>query len=203
MKVAVIGATGNAGSRLVTELLKRVHEVTGIARNIEQLERRPSLTAQTADVKDEAGLAEALAGHDAAVHSVRFISTDPRAVIAAVKSAGVRRLLVVGGAGSLKGPDGIALLDAPGFPEAYRPEAGGGREFLNTLKAEHELDWTYLSPSMMFLPGERTGKFRLGNDSLLTGADGKSWISYEDYAVAMVDELENPRHTRARFTIGY
>jgi putative NADH-flavin reductase len=137
------------------------------------------------------------------IHSVRFQNTDVRKVVSAMKKAGVNRLLVVGGAGSLEIAPGVALIDTPSFPEAYKPEAGAGRDFLNALRNEHELNWTFLSPSAMLMPGERTGKYRTGKDQLLTGPDGQSRISMEDYAIAMVDELERPQHPRARFTVGY
>ncbi len=202
MKIAIIGVTGNAGSRIATELLNRGHKVTGIARHPEKLQPRPNLTLVQGDVKNEAELAELLSGHDAAIHTVRFLDTDSRSMIAAARKAGVR-LLVVGGASSLEVAPGTILLDTPGFPPAYKPEASAGRDFLNVLKAEKDLDWTYLSPSVFFAPGERTGTFRLGKDQLLTGADGQSKISMEDYAIALADEIEQPRHRRQRFTVGY
>jgi len=203
MKIAVIGATGNAGSRIVTELLNRGHQVTGISRHPDKLEPRSGLTLMQGDVKDQAWLGTLLAEHDAAIHSIRFLDTDARCAIGAAKTSGVKRLLVVGGAGSLEVAPGTALIDTPAFPPAYKPEASAGRDFLNTLKPEQDLDWTYLSPSVVFSPGERTGKFRLGKDQLLTAADGKSSISMEDFAIALADEIEHPQHSRQRFTVGY
>lgn len=203
MKVAVIGATGTVGSRLTKELVSRGHEVTGIARHPEKLEQSKGVKAVRGDVADEAALAKVLAGHDAVIHSVKFVNTDAGKVIAAVKRAGVRRLLVVGGAGSLEVAPGVALVDTPGFPAGYKAEALAGREFLKTFRGEHDLEWTFLSPSASFAPGQRTGTFRLGKDELLTGADGQSRISTEDFAIALVDELELPKHTRERFTVGY
>ena len=114
----------------------------------------------------------------------------------------MKRYFVVGGAGSLEVAPGVKLIDTPQIPAAYKPEAAKGGEFLERLRQEKDLDWTFLSPSAMFVPGERTGKFRLGKDQLLTSASGSS-VSYEDYAVAAVDELEKPRHIRERFTVGY
>ena len=203
MKVALIGASGNAGSKILTELLNRGHEVAGIVRNIEKLQSSPGLTARRGDVNDAAGLPPLLSGHDAVISSVRFQTTDPKILISAAKKAGVPRLLVVGGAGSLLLADGTALIDTPAFPGAYKPEASAGREFLNLLRGDRELNWTFLSPSALFIPGERTGKFRLGLDQLLSDDKGESRISMEDYAIAMVDELETPRHNRRRFTVGY
>jgi putative NADH-flavin reductase len=155
------------------------------------------------DVQDPVGLAKVISGHDAVVHFVRFVNSDPARVISAIRKAGVARLLVVGGAGSLEVAPGVELIDTPGFPAEYKAEAQAGREFLNALRQEDELNWTYLSPSAIFAPGERTGKFRLGKDQLLTGADGQSRISIEDFAIALTDEIERPRHIRRRFTVGY
>lgn len=203
MKVALIGPTGNVGSRLLAELLRHGHEVTGIARHPEGLPSQPHLTVKRGDANDEAGLAELLNGHDAVISAVKFVSVNPRALIAAVRKAGVKRLLVVGGAGSLEVALGVQLVDTPDFPAAYKPEALAGRDFLNVLRGERELNWTFLSPSAIFVPGERTGKFRLGTDQLLISDDGESRISMEDFAIALVDELETPRHPRQRFSVGY
>ena len=203
MKVAIIGATGNAGSRIASELVNRGHQITGIVRHPEKGQGGAGLTFQKGDVKDQNGLAKLLAGHDAVVHSVRFLDTDVKSAVGATKNAGVKRLLVVGGASSLEVAPGIALIDTPNFPDAYKPEASAGRDFLNALKPERELDWTYLSPSIFFSPGERTGTFRVGKDEVLKAADGKSSISMEDYAIALADEIERPQHSRQRFTVGY
>ena len=115
----------------------------------------------------------------------------------------MRRLLVVGGAGSLEVSPGLTLVNTPDFPVEYKPETLAGVEFLNVLRGEKELDWTFLSPPYFFAPGERTGKFRLDKDKLLVAADGQSRISTEDFAIALVDELEQPKHSRQRFTVGY
>jgi putative NADH-flavin reductase len=203
MRVAVIGASGNIGSQIVTEAVSRGHVITGIARNPEKVMTRAGVTAAKGDLADEAALAAVLRGHDAVVSSVRFRFFKPPQLIEAVKASGVKRLLVVGGAGSLEVRPGVALIDTPEFPAAAKEEAGGGSATLKALKAEPALDWTFLSPSMVIGPGERTGKFRLGGDQLLIGADGKSHISIPDYAIAMVDELERAQHTRRRFTVGY
>jgi hypothetical protein len=203
MKIALIGATGNVGSRVAAEALSRGHQVTGISRHPEKLAAKPGLIAARGDTAEPDALAKVLAGHDAIVSSTRFQGSDARGLVSAVKKSGVKRLLVVGGAGSLEVAPGLALVDSPGFPDAYKPEASAGRDFLAVLRAENELDWTFLSPSALFGPGERTGKFRLGGDLLLVGADGKSRVSMEDYAIALVDELESPKRSRRRFTVGY
>jgi putative NADH-flavin reductase len=202
MHVAFIGATGNAGSRILAELTRRGHSVTAIVRNPERVPAQASVTAKKGDVFDQQGLAELLKGHDAVVSSVHFTASDPRKLIEAVRASGVKRYLVVGGAGSLEAAPGLKLIDAPDFPAEYKPEAAAGGVFLDVLRDEKELDWTFLSPSATFVPGERTGKFRLGRDQLVANEQGSS-ISFEDYATALVDELEKPAHSRQRFTVGY
>lgn len=202
MKIAVLGASGRAGSRIVAEALRRGHEVTGIARDAGKLASAERLTLRNGDALSP-GLAGLLRGHDVVVSSMRFASIPAAAVLGAVKEAGVKRLIVVGGAGSLEVAPGLQLIDTPQFPDAYRPEASAGRDFLNALRAETSLDWTFLSPSALFEPGERTGKFRLGGDQLLADAAGQSRISMDDYAIALVDEIEAPKHVRQRFTVGY
>jgi len=203
MKIAVIGASGNAGSRISAELARRGHSVTAIARNPEKIAAQANVTPTRGDVMDQAGLARLLAGHDAAISSVHFLASDPAKLIGAAKESKVGRYLVVGGAGSLEVAPGVRLVTTPGFPVAYKAEAEKGAAFLDLLRAEKELNWTFLSPSALFTAGERTGKFRLGNDQLLTAADGKSSISFEDFAVALADEIERPAHIRQRFTVGY
>jgi putative NADH-flavin reductase len=203
MKIAVIGASGNAGSRITAELAARGHDVTAIARNPEKIEKLAGVVPTKGDASDEAGLTQLLTGHDAAISSIHFLASDPAKLIGAAKASGVGRYLVVGGAGSLEVAPGVRLVTTPGFPAQYKAEAEKGAAFLDLLRQEKELNWTFLSPSALFAAGERTGRFRLGTDQLLTGADGKSWISFEDFAVALVDEIERPAHIRRRFTVGY
>lgn len=200
MTIALIAFTGRVGSRLATELLARGHTVTGIALHAPR-DERPGLKILKADATKPSSLAPCLIGHDAVISASRFVTSDADALIAAVKTAGVKRLLVVGGAGSLEVAPGKALMDTDGFPDALKAEASAGARFLERLRAEPDLDWTFLSPSADFAPGERTGHFRLGGDQLLRDAQGKSHISMEDFA--MVDELEQHAHNRHRFTIGY
>ena len=203
MKIAVIGASGNAGSRITAELARRGHQVTAIARNPEKIAQHAGVTPTKGDVMDQAGLARLVAGHDAAISSVHFLASDPVKLIAAARESKVGRYLVVGGAGSLEVAPGVRLVTTPGFPVAYKAEAEAGGAFLDLLRVERELNWTFLSPSALFVAGERTGKFRLGIDQLLTAPDGKSSISFEDFAVALADEIERPAHIRRRFTVGY
>jgi len=200
MKIALIGATGKVGTCLVNELTSRGHQVTGVARSVP--ERDPGIPVAQADANDPAALAEALRGHDAVMLAGRFVSVDAAKVIEALQLAGVCRLLVVGGAGSLFVSPGVQLVDTGLIPEPFLPEVAGGRAFLETLKTS-ALDWTFLSPAVNFGPGERTGKYRLGGDDLLRDDKGESRISYEDLAKALVDELEEPQHSRARFSIAY
>lgn len=205
MKVALVGASGNAGSRILAELLSRGHEVTAIARNVDKIEAKPGVTVVPADADDPAALAEAIRGHDVAISSLKFSASDAGKLIEAARTSGVGRYIVVGGAASLKAPGSDQrIIDSGQIPEAFMPEIRAGANFLERLKQEPEgLDWTFMSPSMFFGPGERTGKFRLGTEELLVAEDGKSSISYEDFAVALVDEIEAPKHLRARFTVGY
>ena len=202
MNITLIGASGNVGSRILKELTDRGHHVTAIARHPEKIAKLPNVTATYGDASNKDALVSLLKGADIVISALRFAGTDPRILIDAVKAAGVKRYLVVGGAGSLEVAPGVKLIDTPGFPEAYKPEATKGGAFLDLLREEKELDWTFLSPSAMFVPGERTGKFRLGGDQLLTSEKGSS-ISFEDYAVALADEIEKPKHRRQRFTAGY
>jgi putative NADH-flavin reductase len=202
-KIAIIGATGRAGSQLLEEALHRGHSVLAIARDPSQLQGRAGVMVQALDVTDSAALQKALAGVEVVLSAAHFATIEPHAIIEPVKRAGVKRLLVVGGAGSLLLPSGHRVIDSPDFPEAYKAEATAGVRFLEQLRQEQNLDWTFLSPSAEFVEGERTGHYTLGKDHLLIGADGKSWISFADYAIAMIDELEKPTHTRQRFTVGY
>ncbi|OYV01195.1 MAG: 3-beta hydroxysteroid dehydrogenase [Burkholderiales bacterium PBB5] len=202
-KIAIIGATGRAGSQLLDEALRRGHSVTGIARGAAALAPEPRLRAQAVDLLDNDALTAALAGHDVVISAARFDGVPPLAIIGAVQAAQVPRLLVVGGAASLLLPDGTRLFDSPSFPEAYRAEAAGGIAFLDALRALPALDWGFLSPSALFDGNERTGTFRLGQDHLLMDAAGQSRISFPDFATALIDELERPAHSRQRFTVGY
>ena len=201
-RIALVGASGRAGSRILKELSDRGHTITAIARNPEKIASLPQVTTKKGDVSDKSGLAAVLKGHDAVVSAVHFASSDAKTLIEAVRAAGVKRYLVVGGAGSLEVAPGKRLVDQPDFPAAYKTEALKGAEFLDLLKGEKELDWTFLSPSALFIKGERTSKFRLGKDALLASDKGSS-ISFEDYAIALVDEIEKPAHSRQRFTVGY
>lgn len=201
-RIALIGASGNAGSRILKELSDRGHHITAGARHPEKIAVLPGVVARKVDIADNQSLVDVIKGHDAVITSVHFTGTDPHLLIDAVRASGVKRYLVVGGAGSLLVAPGKRLIDQPDFPAQYFEEASKGADFLDLLKKTDDLDWTFLSPSALFVPGERTGKFRLGDDYLLTSDKG-STISFEDYAMAMADEIESPKHIHQRFTVGY
>ena len=203
MKIAVAGASGRAGSCITAELARRGHNVTGIARNPDKIAKLANVTAVAGDANDRAALAKLWTGHDVAVSSIHFLVSDAETLIGAAKDSGVPRYLVVGGAGSLEVAPGVQLVTTPNFPAQYKAEAEKGAAFLDRLRQEKELNWTFLSPSALIDFGNRTGKFRVGADQLLVDSAGKSWISFEDFAVAMADEIERPAHIRKRFTVGY
>jgi hypothetical protein len=202
-KIAIIGATGRVGSQLLEEALRRGHSVTAIARNTSSLAGRTDLVSKSLDVNDSQAYAQAVAGHDVVISSTHFTTVSAQTIIDPVKQAAVPRLLVVGGAGSLLVAPGVRLIDTPDFPDLYKTEAAAGAAFLGVLRQEKTLDWTFVSPSALFFEGERTGTFRLGKEDLLIAADGNSSISFADYAIAMLDEVERPAHSRQRFTVGY
>jgi uncharacterized protein len=209
MKVVLYGASGMIGSRILNELVSRGHQVTAVVRNPDKISAAARVRVLKGDVTEPESVAQTARGADAAISAYAppkgdepVISAAAHALLEGLEKAGVRRLLVVGGAGSLEVAPGVALVDAPGFPEAYRDIAMAHRDVLPILK-ESDLDWTCLSPAGIIEPGERTGKFRLGTTTLLTDENGESRISAEDYAVALVDELENPRHLRRQFTLAY
>jgi putative NADH-flavin reductase len=213
MKIALIGATGFVGSAILKEALDRGHEVTAIVRHPEKVQSHAKLHAKKGDVYNADEVARLVSGHDAVISAFNPGWSDPdiynhqvkgtEAIIKGVKQAGVKRLLFVGGAGSLEVKPGIQSVDLPGFPAVYKQGALATREALNMLRKETGLEWSFLSPSADLSPGQRTGKFRLGTDQLLKDAKGESRISVEDYAMAMIDEVEKPKHIRQRFTVGY
>ncbi|HEU5341011.1 NAD(P)-dependent oxidoreductase [Edaphobacter sp.] len=209
MNIVVYGATGKAGSCIVKELVARGHKVTGVARNVDSLKGRPGVVTKVDDLSNVDKIAAVIQGADAVVTAYQppFDNTDllvdvTKREIAAVKSAGVPRLLMVGGAGLLEVASGMTLMDSGHLPEVWLPIARSHRKALEALRAS-DINWTYLSPAAFFEPGERTGKFRLGTKELIADAKGESRISMEDYAIALVDEIENPRHERGSFSVGW
>ena len=213
MKVAILGATGFVGSALLKEALDRGHNVTAIVREPGKLEKHEGLTAKVGDVYDTASLAALIRGNDAVISAFNPGWKDPNlyddqvrgtaSIIAAIKDAGIKRVLWVGGAGGLEVKPGVRVIDSPDMPTWVKPGSLATMNALDQLRKEPELEWSYLSPSAEMKSGLRTGKFRLGKDQLLVDASGHSTISVQDYAVAMIDELESPAHLRQRFTVGY
>jgi uncharacterized protein len=203
MRVALIGATGNAGSRILAELAQRGHQVTAIVRRPGKVPLLNGVTAKECDVNRGVDLVSTLGDHDVVISSLHFLDVQADKLVDAMCRASVPRYVVVGGAGSLDNGKGVRLIDAGGVPEPYKAESRAGCIFLDLLRQTSDLDWTFISPSAEFVAGKRTGVFRLGADTALRDANGRSWISYEDYAIALVDEIEQPRHSRRRFTVGY
>lgn len=203
MKIAIIGAAGNVGQRIVDEAMARGHDVTAIGRTWARLGTLGTQQAISADLTNTEETADVLRGHDVVVSSVRFTQYEPEMLTNAMAQSEVPRLVVVGGAGSLQLPDGMMVSETPNFPEAFKAEAAAGARLLRHLQKTASLDWTFLSPSVLFTAGVKTGRFRLGKDKLLVDPSGKSTISFEDFSVALLDEIEVPGHTRQRFTVGY
>lgn len=208
MKVVLYGATGKSGIRILTELLSRGHDVTAVARKLIGIPANVK-TAKD-DLSDVNNIAAIISGADAVVSAYAPPQNDTDQLLGvtereidAVRKAGKNiRLIVVGGAGSLEVAPGVTVLQSGHLPAEWVPIATSHAKALALLKAS-DINWTYFSPAAFFEPGTRTGKFRLGTDQLISDAEGNSRISMEDYAIALVDELEKPAHPRARFTIGY
>jgi uncharacterized protein len=209
MKLALIGATGFVGSALLNEALARGHAVVALARDPAKLPARPGLEVRRADVLDSAAVAQAVQGCDAVASAYNAGWTNPNlyddflraqaAIVSALQRSGPKRLLVVGGAGSLYVAPGVQLVDTPEFPPEWKTGALAAREALNRLRGVADLDWTFVSPPIHL----RSGRYRLGGDEVLADPAGHSAISVADLAVAIVDELEKPQHLRRRFTVAY
>ena len=207
MKVVLYGATGNSGQRILQELTNRGHQVTAVARDTSKL---PStVKAVKYDLSSVEAIASIIAGADVVVSAYAPPPDNTDALlavterqIAAVKKTGTARLIVVGGAGLLEVAPGVTLIASGYLPEAYLPIAKSHEKAFGILKAS-DINWTYFSPAAYFVPGERTGKFRLGTTKLIANEQGESRISFEDYAIALVDEIEKPAHERGQLSIGY
>lgn len=207
MHVVLIGATGKAGGAVLAELSARGHQVTGVARNVAKL---PDAVRKISDdLSDTGRLAALFNDADAIVSAYAPPADDPdlllpvtNRLIEATHRSGVSRLVVVGGCGSLEYEPGLLVVDSDVWPEKFVPVARSHMKALEALRSSN-INWTYFSPPASIASGERTGKFRLGTDELIKAADGSSRVSFEDYAVALVNELEHPAHERSRFTIGY
>lgn len=214
MNIALIGVTGFVGSAVLNEALQRGHDVTGIARDISKvMAGSEKLTRVSADIYDSIALAKVLAGHDAVISAFNPGWANPNlynefikgseSIQQAVKLSGIKRLLVVGGAGSLEIAPGVQLVDSPNFPAEWKNGATAARDYLNTIRKETDLDWTFLSPAIHLHPGKRTGIFRLGADQPVFDDNNQADISVEDMAVAIIDELEQSHFIKKRFTLGY
>lgn len=215
MKIALIGATGFVGTPVLAELLRRGHAVTVVARATNRLAPQPGLTVVAGDAFDEHSISKAVQGHDAVVSAFnpgwdqdelyKKILAGSASVVRGVQASGVKRYLAVGGAGSLYVAPGVQLVDTPEFsthvPAKIVPGAQAARDALTALRDNDTLDWTFLSPPARLAPGERTGQYRIGGEALLMDGDNPAGISVADLAVAIVDEVEQGRHLRARFTV--
>jgi hypothetical protein len=209
VKVALYGATGKAGSRILKELVSRGHRVTAIVRDPAKIPQpQPGVTVTRDDLSDPRKIAVAVNGAEAVVSAYAPPQEEPDAIVGVTQrqinalNGSKVRLVVVGGAGGLQVAPGVALVDSGYVPESVLPIARAHVKALDVLRAS-TIDWTYLAPAAFFEPGQRTGKFRLGKDELIANAQQESRISMEDYAIALVDELERPAHHRQRFSVGY
>jgi uncharacterized protein len=208
MRLVIFGASGLLGTRLVSEALARGHQLTAVARNVARIDDRGGQVATAAaDVTDPGSVAAVAGGHDAALSAVtqhdrpEMLVDAARGLLAGLSTAGVRRLVVAGGAGSLLVASGQRLMDTEGFHEEWKPEAIAAAAALDVFRqADTDVEWSYVSPGALLAPGERTGHYRLGGDELLVDEHGKSAISMEDFAIAMLDEAEAAKHPRQRFT---
>lgn len=212
MNIGVIGATGRIGQRIVAEAVNRGHHVTAFTSSAAKIPAdKGNVAWKIADVMDVASVASAMEGQDVLISSYGPpMGTDPKPLAKAaetlLKAAEKHppvRLLVVGGAGSLEVAPGKTVIDAGMIPAEWIAIPIAHKEALDVYRKNSTANWSYLSPAAMIQPGERTGKFRLGGDQLIVGENGKSEISMEDYAIAMLDEAEKPKHLRKRFTVGY
>lgn len=210
MNFALIGASGFIGSALRTEALARGHRLTAFVSDPSKIEPAANLEIQRVDVLDTGKLTAQLRGHDVVISAFSghanadiygYYLKGIRSLLDAARAAGVKRLLLVGGAGSLEVKPGVQLLDTPEFPAQWKATAEGAREALNLVRQTTDLDWTVLSPPPHIQPGTRTGRYRTGLDAVIPGDSGPADISLEDYAVAMIDEAESAKHSRQRFTV--
>lgn len=202
-RIALIGASGKIGSKIAAELLSRGHTVTGIARHPQNIPAQTGLTPASGDFTEPGVLAWSLQGHDAIICAASFIPGQAEKLIDAVRQSAVKRFLMVGGAASLQTEDGRKVIDTIQLPDAWKAPVMEGIRTLSLLREVKDIDWTFFSPAVQIGPGERTGKFRLGKEQVVKDKDGVSKISYDDYAIAMVDELERGQNIKGRFTIGY
>ncbi len=216
MRIVVFGATGNIGQEIVKEAIRRQHEVVGVVRDPSRAEFfDPQYQLVAGDATSPQSVAGVVRGSDAVVsavsprpgrsgHPAPSLAAVARSLIQGLRQAGVKRLVVVGGAGTLEVAPGVALMDTPDFPQAWMGEAEEGRESLEVYRTEAgDLDWTFISPAAVIEPGARTGRYRTTRDTLLVDERGRSRITYQDFAIAVLDELEQPRYVKQRFGVAY
>ncbi|CAN7593573.1 NAD(P)-dependent oxidoreductase [Variovorax paradoxus] len=202
MKVAVLGASGRAGSEVAKEIARRGHQVLGVARRPTAIPSANGITAIASDASDSVALAGSIDGCEAVVSALHF-DVPAAALLSALRRANIKRLLVTGGAAGLEASPGKRVIDDPAFPEDWKDQALKGIAFLAELRDETDIDWTFFSPAAMLVEGPRLGRYRLGMDQLVTDENGNSTISFADFAIAMADELEQGQHSRTRFTAAY
>ena len=215
-KVAVIGATGFVGTQVVKELVNRGYSVNALARNTSKIEESENVKAVTADIYNTAELSEILKGNDAVISAFNPGWTNPNifedflkgaeSIEKAVEKAGVKRYITVGGAGSLYIAEGLQLIDTPEFPAEIKPGAEAARQYLEMIKKNEKLDWTFFSPAIEMhqgTAGVRKGTYRTALENPVFDENGRSVLSVEDVAVALVDELENNQFVKQRFTAAY
>jgi len=203
MNIVLIGATGAIGSRILDEALRRGHAVTAFTRDPRKLEARQGMTVSAGSTTDGPALTRLIKGHDVAVVSVKWNENDIGRVIDVIRKAGVKRCLFVIGAGSLLRKDGRTHLEHMADKGIQPPTSKPASLAYEEIRKVKDLDWTAISPAASIQPGKRTGKFRLGLDKLIEDKEGQSLISREDFAVAILDELEKGKHIRKRFTAAY
>lgn len=213
MKIALIGATGFVGSAILQEASSRGHEVTAIQRNPEKITKDRMVKVVTADIMNSENLGLLLSGHDVVISAYNPGWDNPkiyedylagtRSIMQALTLAKVKRFITIGGAGSLYIAPGKQLVDSPEFPEQWKQGALAARDFYELIKQNDRLEWTFVSPAIELMHGKKTGNFRSAEDSPVMDAEGRSRISVEDLAVAVIDEAENPVYIRKRFTVGY
>ena len=210
MKIALIGASGNIGSEIAHEATRRGHTVTAIVRNPNSNGKLPGVQTKVSDLFEPTALRDALQGHDVVASAYGPGTGDPTAVVkatvallAAARAAGIARLVVVGGAGSLEIGPGQQLVDSPNFPAAYKAIALAHRDAFDHLRQVNDLKWTFFAPAAMIGPGEKTGHYRVGRKTLIADAAGNSKISYADFADAFVTELERAEYPQEIVTAAY
>ena len=211
MRIALIGARGQIGQHIAQQLLQAGHQVTALLRPGAVLPAElAGAQAREVDILGAQALAEAVRGHDAVASAYGPAMDAPQetvavmqALMAACRASVVRRLVVVGGAGSLEVAPGVQLVDTPAFPQAYHALASAHRDALTALRQAQDLDWTFFAPAALIQPGERLGGYQLGVGSLLCNAAGESRIHYPDYAEAFVAELTGAGHPRQILTVAY